>query len=569
MATDIKRRGRGNDQDARDSAPGKVAPPHLDTEVAHRLLDPFETLYMGLLRTNDPLLLEKGGAHSGAELYRDLRRDGKVFSALQKRKLALIGRPYQVEPVEQGARGSADAEKLHDILKRSGFDKLCSQLLEALVLGAAISEVVFTWRNGQVEVARAPQRALRRFVFVQEDAGKPPELRLLTRENLITGIPLPDRTFIVHRVNPEDDNPWGTGLGLQLYWAVFFKRKALISWNKLNDRAGVPVPWGKYPAKAGPKEKATLFDALRALSNDGVVMTPEGTMIELLESKLASGQISTQQALCEYCDDWIDAVLLGQEARSKSGGALASASKERADVRLDLVQADADLLSETLNETLIKWLCEMNGFVPCVVSRVVKEEEDLAESAKTDKTVSEMGFELDEETVKARYGEGWRKKAEVPPPVPGAPGVPGVPGVPGSPAAPMPSPAPGPQGAPVPEPAPGPAPVPSTTGAPVQFAERDGPDAAPGQVAIDAAIAAVPDAELQAAMRGLLDPLLAAIEASDSYEDALAAAEAAYPRMDKARLQSLLARAMFGAETFGRTEPDDAVSPPAAKPATL
>lgn len=548
MADITKRRGRG----ATETAPDKAAPSHLDTEIAHRLLDPFETLYMGLLRTNDPLLLEKGGAHSGAELYRDLKRDGKVFSALQKRKLALVGRPYQVEPVEQGARGSADAEKLHDILKRCGFDKLCSQLLEALVLGAAISELVFTWRNNQFEVARTPQRALRRFVFVQEDAGKPPELRLLTRENLITGIPLPDRTFIVHRVNPEDDNPWGTGLGLQLYWAVFFKRKSLISWNKLNDRAGVPVPWGKYPAKAGPKEKATLFDALRALSNDGVVMTPEGTMIELLESKLASGQISTQQALCEYCDDWIDAVLLGQEARSKSGGALASASKERADVRLDLVQADADLLSETLNETLIKWLCEMNGFVPCVVTRVVKEEEDLKVAAETDKTVSEMGFELDVETVKARYGEGWRKKAEPPPPAP--PAAPGVPGVPGATGAPKPAPAPGPGATPA--------------VAPVQFAERDAPDDAPGQLAIDAAIAAVPDAELQAAMRGLLGPLLDAIDASDSYEDALATAEAAYPRMDKARLQSLLARAMFGAETFGRTEPDDAVTPPASRPAT-
>jgi len=57
-------------------------------------------------------------------------------------------------------------------------------------------------------------------------------------------------------------------------------------------------------------------------------------------------------------------------------------------------------------------------------------------------------------------------------------------------------------------------------------------------------------------MRGLLEPLMAAVEAADTFEDALAAAEAAYPRMDTARLQSLLARAMFGAETFGRTEPD-------------
>lgn len=47
---------------------------------------------------------------------------------------------------------------------------------------------------------------------------------LLTAENMLTGVELPERKFIVHRCNPEDDNPYGTGLGLQLYWPVF-KRK--------------------------------------------------------------------------------------------------------------------------------------------------------------------------------------------------------------------------------------------------------------------------------------------------------------------------------------------------------
>lgn len=62
--------------------------------------------------------------------------------------------------------------------------------------------------------------------------------------------------------------------------------------------------------------------------------------------------------------------------------------------------------------------------------------------------------------------------------------------------------------------------------------------------------------DLQDAMTGLFEPLLQAIEGASTYEDALAAAEAAYPRMDTAKLQSLLARAMFGAETFGRVTQD-------------
>jgi phage gp29-like protein len=300
------------------SAPAPAtARPELETEVANRLRDPFEQNYMGVLQTDDPLLLEKGDQNG--EIYRNLKRDGKVFSCLQKRKLALVGREWQVVPVEEGDAQSADAAIVANILKRCCFDQVCQDLLDALLRGYAVSEIVWTVRDGYYVPARIVKRAQRRFKFVQADENSPPELRLLTKNNMLTGEPLPERKFIVHRVNPEDDNPYGTGLGLQLYWPEFFKRKGLVSWNKLNDRFGSPTPWGRYPRNAGPKEKGTLFSALKAMSNDGVLMTPEGMAIELLETKL-TGSVTTQQALCEYMDDWIAEVILGQEPRKSGGG---------------------------------------------------------------------------------------------------------------------------------------------------------------------------------------------------------------------------------------------------------
>lgn len=402
-----------------------VPAPELNTEFANRLRDPFEVAYMGVLRTNDPLLLERG--NGSLELYRDLRRDGKVFSGLQKRQLALIGKTWQVEPrAKNDAKATADALKVTEILKGFAFDKLCSDLLEALLAGHAIAEIVWGIRDGLVVPVRVPKRAQRRFVYVQDDEHSPPRLQMLTREAMLKGIPVPERKFIVHRVNPEDDNPYGTGLGLQLFWPVFFKRKGIVAWNKLCERFGSPTLWGEYPRNAGHAEKGTLADALRAFTSDGYVATPEGMKISLLESKL-SGNVSTQQQLCEYMDDWIAEVLTGQEPQRSGGGALAAASKERKDVRQDLTQADSDLLSETLNEGLIAWICEYNGFEPCHVYRQVKEEEDAKAQAETDKAISEMGFELDENTVRAKYGEGWSKRKAAAPdpaaPVPGAPGA--------------------------------------------------------------------------------------------------------------------------------------------------
>lgn len=498
-----------------------AAKPMLDTEVANRQRDPFETDYMGLLRSNDPLLLERG---QNVELYRDLKRDGKVFSTLQKRIGALVGREWTVKPVKDG--GETDAKVVTDILQAINFDNLCRDLLDALLMGYSVSEIVWTVQDNRVVPARLVKRRQRRFVYVQIEENSGPELRLLTHENMLTGVELPEKKFIVHRCNPEDDNPYGTGLGLQLYWPVFFKRKGIISWNKLNDRFGSPTPWGRYPKNASPKEKSTLFEALRAMSNDGVVMTPEGMQLDLLESKL-TGSVTTQQALCEYMDDWIAEVVLGQEARA-SGGKTGAASKERAAVRLDLVQADSDLLSETLNSTLIAWICEYNGLAPCLVYRQIKEEEDKKAESETDKNVAEMGFELSEEAVREKYGDGWRRKQVANP-------------------------------------------VPETTSAlspeneanlstkttgvksPSNFAETADD---PGQIAIDNAIAAVTDTQLQAAMTGLIEPLLAAIDGANSFEEALAAAEAAFPQMDVNKLQALLANAMFGAEAFGRVSTD-------------
>lgn len=157
---------------------------------------------------------------------------------------------------------------------------------------------------------RVVHRARRRFKYVQEDEHQPPKLHLLTHQSMLKGEPVPERKFIVHRVNPKDDNPYGTGLGLQLFWPVFFKRKGVVAWNKLCDRFGSPTPHGKYPKGASRKEKDTLADALRAMSSDGYLMTPEGMEIALIESKL-SGNVTTQQQLCEYMDDWIAAVLMG------------------------------------------------------------------------------------------------------------------------------------------------------------------------------------------------------------------------------------------------------------------
>lgn len=408
----------------------KAALPPLDTEAATRQQDPWSAGFMGLVATNDPLLTERGDPGSMAfEIYRDLKRDGKVFSGLQKRKLAVVSREWTVQPLVDSDEGRRDAKIVTDILGGFAFDRLCAGLLDALIVGWQPAEIVWTLRELPLEGGgtrqmvvpdRVPKRLQRRFVYRDVEAGLPAELRLLTRDAMQDGVPVHPRKFIVHTAEAEDDNPYGAGLGLQLYWPVFFKRKGVLSWNKLSDRFGTPTPWGKYPREATPREKGTLFDALRAFSNDGMLMTPEGISIELLEARMSATGATPNQSLIEYMDDWISEVLLGQPPRKGGGGALAAAASEREGVRLELSQADSDLLSETLNRTLLAWICDYNGLQPCQVYRKIEAEADTKALAETDKTVSEMGFRPTIERIRTRFGEGWEERpTTTEPPNPG------------------------------------------------------------------------------------------------------------------------------------------------------
>ena len=397
---------------ATQKTPAPPAPPDLNTEVANRLGDPFEHHYQGLLRTNDPLLLERAsGSVQAMQIYRDLKRDGKVFSALQKRRNALIARPWAVEPV--GHKDQAAVELVQTMLKSIGFDQVCRELLDALLMGFVPAEIVWQKRDGLIYPQRIVQRSQSRFVYVQTDPNQAPALHLLTRQNMLVGEAVPPYKFIVHRQDPQDDNPYGNGLGLQLFWPVFFKRKGIVSWNKLNERFGSPTPLGKYPNNATQPQKNTLLQALQALQNDGAIIIPEGMQVEFLESKL-TGNITTQESLCNYMDNWISEVILSQETASKTGGT-ATAADERESVRLDLVQADADLLSDTLNRTLLAWFCELNGLPPCNVSRIITKAEDKKALSETDKNVASLGYQPTLARITEKYGEGWQPAPKQPP----------------------------------------------------------------------------------------------------------------------------------------------------------
>lgn len=476
--------------------------------------------FLNTLRPQDDTLLSRGGSVS-YKIYDEIERDLHAYGSLQKRKLAVIGRPWQVDPASDDARDIEAADMVREQLSNIGvpaendpgeqvvvasnFDLVCYNLLDAILKGFSVGEIMWDVdpKRRQLVIREIRPRDQRRFNFDTDY-----KLRLKTWGKLFPGEDVPARKFIVHTFGSKNGSPFGLGLGTRLFWPVLFKKKDITFWLTFLDKFGSPTAVGKYPNGTGKPDQDKLLSALESIAQDTGVIVPEGMIIELLEAK-RSGTV-TYEHFCRYMDEEIDYAVLGEKGGKGSGGAQAAAAEERQDVRLELVQADADLLSATLNATLSPWLTAYNcpGARPPKIWRQVKKPEDQTALSTRDKNLFDMGFRRTLSAVQEAYGGEWvdiRPAGKVQSDKPSKP---------------------------------------------ADFSEAD--LSYPDQDALDAAIADLPAEQQQAAMEKALSPVVKFIQKGGNAEEAMARIADVFPEMDTAFLEDMLSRAIFVAEIWGR-----------------
>lgn len=367
-----------------------AVPKPLRLEVAGAKQDIFVPVFGGILRPQDDLLLTRGSGR-GLKIYDDLERDAQVGAVIQKRKLAVIAREFEVEP---GAPGRA-ATKAADLVKRAlegfDFDKASTDLLDAILKGYAVGEVMWEVRDGWVLPKEIIPRDQRRFVFDLE--GKP---RLLTWSNMWEGEDLPDRKFVVHRFGSKNADPYGLGLGHRLFWPVFFKRQGITFWLVFCEKFGSPTVVGLFPPGTSPQDQDDLLATLSGIAQQSAVTAPDGTKIDLLEAS-RSGSV-TYPDLCRYMDEQISVAVLGETLTTNIGsvGSKAAADTHNG-VREELTDADADLLSGSLNGSLVKWIVDLNlpGAPYPAVWRprpAREEEEEAVKQARLDRLIKSLAY---------------------------------------------------------------------------------------------------------------------------------------------------------------------------------
>jgi len=368
--------------------------------------DPFTSVFQGLLKPSDETLIAKGGS-KGLAIYDEIERDCHAYAVLQKRKYAIASYPWDVDPASDDSADVKAADGIREFLESLDVDGLTIGLLDAILKGYAVAEI--EWNPETWLPVKFHMRDQRRFLFDEE--SKP---RLITPENRTTGEELPERKFIVHRFGAKNGNPYGLGLGTRLFWPAFFKKQGIAFWAAFAEKFGGPTILGKYPDFMDEPKQQKFLEALTRASQETAIIAPLGAELELIEAA-RSGSIDTYERLLRYMDEEISKAVLGETLTTNlnSDSGSYAASQTHNGVRLELIRADADMLSQTLNETLMTWLTEFHfpGANPPRLWRRVEESQNTKAEAEKDALVFGLGYEPEEEFIKEKYGEGWTKRS--------------------------------------------------------------------------------------------------------------------------------------------------------------
>lgn len=477
-------------------------------------------------------------------LFADMEeRDAHLYAEMSKRKLALLTLDWHIEPPRNAtAAEKAHAEWVEEVLKDSPdpFEDLVLALMDGI--GHGFSPVEIEWRREGKEML--PVYHPRPQEWFQLDQLRR-DIRL--RDQSVDGAALAPFGWVFH-THGKAKTGYAARMGLHriLSWPFLYKAYAIGDFAEFLETFGLPLIVGKYFSGASDDEKASLLRAVTALGHDARAIMPADMQLDI-QKIVGSGDSSPHLAMVDWADRSQSKAILGQttSAEAKATGMGSGIADQHREVRQDILEADARQIAGTLTRDVVYPLIALNrGNIDGLrrSPRVVfdtGEAEDIKLFADALPELVGVGMQ-----IPVRWAHD---KLRIPEPDGKEPVL--VVAAPANVLNPALRPEPGKQTPAEPKPA-----DPVTLAALASLAPVDaGAIAAdPGQVILNAALENLPGPAIAAAMRQLLKPAIEALQAGATPDEAGDALLAAFPDLDDAAIVSLLAKAIFVADIWGR-----------------
>lgn len=355
---------------------------------------------MDRLEPQDTVLQQHGSGNY--DLYQAVLDDWQVRSTFQQRQLALTACEWTVEPGGSKRADRYAADHLREALTHIGWDRVSQAMHYGVFYGFAVAECLWAKDGATIALDAVKVRDRQRFAFLANG-----ELRLLTLQDAWRGEALPERKFWAFQTGSDhDDEPYGLGLAHTLYWPVRFKKGGLKFWLIAAEKYGSPTAAGWFPPGTSAADQQRLLAALQRIQTDAALILPEGMRTELLEAKRSS--TLDYERLCVYLDQAVAKIVLGQVMTSEAVGGQYKAEVQNT-VRRELIKADADLICESFNRSVVRWLTDWNypGAAYPRVYRQTEADEDLNARAEREQRLFTLGYRPTLQTIIDTYGGDW------------------------------------------------------------------------------------------------------------------------------------------------------------------
>ncbi len=366
-------------------------PPVPKGEVAQYSSNPYnrQTLfgyYPGLngsgdaiVRPNDELLIQKGGM-TALIIYQRLLFDSNVQAAWDKVVQEITARALIVDPASELPGDIAVKEYVEEQLEDLRVDEIFKAMLEAYVVGFSVGEVMWRRTKSGVKAYDVRPRDQRRFLFKEDEkADMGFTMKMVEASNTYEGIDLPARKFIVFRYwTQANGDPYGCGLGRILYPVVKFKRRALESQLLYSDRFANPTAVATAPLAATTAEIDALYEHLANLSQETALILPEGYNLDFVNPQ-GSPEVFSQ--LRDSLIKEINVLIAGEEETGNVEAGSRASSEIAQTIRQVRAQELSELLCATLNETLVRWIVDLN-FGTNVIAPKIRRDFRIEEGSK-------------------------------------------------------------------------------------------------------------------------------------------------------------------------------------------
>jgi len=244
------------------------------------------------------------------DLYADVKLDSHLFSVLRKQKAAVLSTPIQF------MRDGKVDESMSEHIKSPWFTKFLGDLIDHDWEGVGGSLFQFYrdekgWINYDL-IPRKHVDAINRTI--------------LRNQTDLTGISWDEFSDLLYIGDPRMIG----NLAVAAFW-VILKRNNVGDWADFAEIFGRPIREGTYDAW-DEEARQKLLNDIADMGGAGVIVHPNGTNINLIETGTVAGAGDLYERLGTYCNNEISKTVTGNtlttEAGDKGTQALGTVQKE-------------------------------------------------------------------------------------------------------------------------------------------------------------------------------------------------------------------------------------------------